>query len=177
MTTALASDITTEVRQVLTSRRASALATTLENGFRALAAFATSLTDSEWTLPLPHDGRPLGVIVHHVATMYPLEIRLALTLADGEPIAGVTWNDVHVMNAAHAAEFAGVTKEDALRLLAANAAAAASAIRGLSDEQLNSAAPISLYGGAPLTCQFMLEDHAVRHAYHHLAKMRAAVGR
>jgi hypothetical protein len=47
----------------------------------------------------------------------------------------------------------------------------------LSDEQLNSAAPISLYGGAPLTCQFMLEDHAVRHAYHHLAKMRAALQR
>jgi len=177
MTTALASDITTEVRQQVATRRANALATTLENGARALADFAARLTDSEWTLPLPHDGRPLGVIVHHVATMYPVEIRLALTLADGEAIAGVTWNDVHAMNASHAAEYAGVAKEDALRLLATNAAAAASAIRGLSDEQLNSAAPISLYGGAPLTCQFMLEDHAVRHAYHHLAKMRAALQR
>ena len=177
MTTALATDITTEVRQQVASRRASALATTLENGARALADFAARLTGPEWTLPLPHDGRPLGVIVHHVATMYPVEIRLALTLADGEAIAGVTWNDVHAMNASHAAEYAGVAKEDALRLLATNAAAAASAIRGLSDEQLNSAAPISLYGGAPLTCQFMLEDHAVRHAYHHLAKMRAALQR
>jgi len=176
MTTALATDITTEVRQQVASRRASALATTLENGARALADFAARLTGPEWTLPLPHDGRPLGVIVHHVATMYPVEIRLALTLADGEAIAGVTWNDVHAMNAGHAAEYAGVTKEEALRRLATNAAAAASAIRGLSDAQLDSAAPISLYGDAPLTCQFMLEDHAVRHAYHHLAKMRAVLG-
>jgi hypothetical protein len=177
MTTALATDITTEVDQQAASRRASALATTLENGSRALADFAARLTDSEWTLPLPHDGRPLGVIVHHVATMYPLEVRLALTLADGEPIAGVAWSDVHAMNAAHATEFAAVTKDAALRLLATNAAAAAAGIRRLTDEQLNSAAPISLYGGAPLTCQFMLEDHAVRHAYHHLAKMRQALQR
>jgi hypothetical protein len=177
MTTALATDITTEVRQQVASRRASALATTLENGSRALADFAARLTDSEWTLPLPHDGRPLGVLVHHVATMYPVEIRLALTLADGEAITGVTWNDVHAMNAAHATEFAAVTKDAALRLLATNAATAASAIRALSDVQLDSAAPISLYGDAPLTCQFMLEDHAVRHAYHHLAKMRDAIER
>jgi hypothetical protein len=25
-----------------------------------------------------------------------------------------------------------------------------------------------------LTCQFMLEDHAVRHSYHHLSRVRAA---
>jgi hypothetical protein len=36
---------------------------------------------------------------------------------------------------------------------------------------------VSLNSDAPLTCQFMLEDHAVRHSYHHLAKIRAALGR
>jgi hypothetical protein len=34
---------------------------------------------------------------------------------------------------------------------------------------------VSLYGDAPVTCQFMLEDHAVRHSYHHLAGIRAAL--
>jgi hypothetical protein len=34
-----------------------------------------------------------------------------------------------------------------------------------------------LNSDAPLTCQFMLEDHAVRHSYHHLAGIRAALGR
>jgi hypothetical protein len=29
-----------------------------------------------------------------------------------------------------------------------------------------------LYGDAPLTCQFFVEDHALRHSYHHLAKLR-----
>ncbi len=37
----------------------------------------------------------------------------------------------------------------------------AAAIRARSDAQLDQAAPVSLNSDAPLTCQFMLEDHAV----------------
>jgi hypothetical protein len=53
--------------------------------------------------------------------------------------------------------------------------AAAEAIRALSDRDLDSAATVSLYGGAELTCQFVLEDHAVRHSHHHLARLREAL--
>jgi hypothetical protein len=81
------------------------------------------------------------------------------------------------MNATHAAEHAAVTKAAALDLLRDNSATAAAAIRALTDEQLTTAAPVSLYADAPLTCQFFLEDHAVRHSYHHLARVRKTVGR
>jgi hypothetical protein len=81
------------------------------------------------------------------------------------------------MNAAHAKEFDGVTKKAALDLLQKNSAAAAAAIRALSDDELDRAAPVSLNSDAPLTCQFVLEDHAVRHSYHHLAKVRSALRR
>ena len=116
---------------------------------------------------LPKDGRKVGVVVHHVASMYPLEIELAEKLAAGQPVAGVTWDDVASVNAAHAAEHDGVTRNAALDLLRRNSAAAAAAIRGLSDEQLDRAAPVSLNGDAPLTCQFFVEDHALRHSFHH----------
>jgi hypothetical protein len=178
MTTTLTSEQATSAHARLASRRSDALAGVLEQGLRALTAFASTLTEAEWTSsPLAHDKRSLGVMVHHVATMYPLEIQLAQVLAGGAPIINVTWDDVHAINAKHAREHGDVTRDEALRLLAANGAAAAAAVRALSDEQLDSAASNSLYGGAPLTCQFMLEDHAVRHSYHHLAKMRAALGR
>ena len=137
--------------------------------------FASALTDAEWQTRIPKDGRKIGVVVHHVASMYPLEIQLAQTLAGGKPVTGVTWDDVHEMNAGHAKENDAVTKEAALDLLRRNSAAAAAAIRALSDEELDRAAPVSLYADAPLTCQFMLEDHAVRHSYHHLARIRAAL--
>jgi hypothetical protein len=157
------------------SKRTDALADRLEQGARALATFASGLTDAEWQTPVPKDGRKIGVIVHHVATMYPLEIQLAQKLAAGEPVAGVTWDDVHAINAGHAKEYDAVTKEAALGLLRRNSTAAAAAIRALRDEQLDRAAPVSLNSDAPLTCQVMLVDHAVRHSYHHLVRIRAAL--
>jgi hypothetical protein len=157
------------------SRRAKLLADRLEQGARALESFAASLSDTEWQARLPKDGRKVGVVVHHVATMYPLEITLAQTLAGGKPIEGVSWDDVHGINAQHARDFDGVTKAEAIELLRKNSAAASAAIRALSDEELDRAAPVSLNSDAPLTCQFFLEDHAVRHSYHHLAAIRRAL--
>ena len=157
------------------SPHADALADRLEQGARALAAFASGLTEAEWHTRLPHDGRTLGVIVHHVASVYPVEIDLATTVAQGKPVVGVTMDDIHQMNARHAAENGSITKEAAIDLLRRNSAAASAAIRALSDQQLAQAAPVSLYDDAPLTCQFVLEDHAVRHSYHHLARLRRAV--
>src|SRR5882762_4288032 len=93
----------------VTSQRADAMADRLEQGARALAAFATSLTDAEWTARTPHDGRTVGVIVHHVASVYPVEIQLAQTLAGGKPVTGVTMDHVHEMNAGHAKEHDAVT--------------------------------------------------------------------
>jgi len=159
------------------SERTNALADRLEHGARALAAFASGLTEAEWQIRVPKDGRKVGVIVHHVATVYPLEIQLAQTLASGKPVEGVTWDAVHEMNAGHAKEHNAVTKEVTMDLLRRNSAAAAAAIRALSDEELDQAAPVSLNSDAPLTCQFMLEDHAIRHSYHHLACLREALKR
>jgi len=157
------------------SKRSSELARRLELGAIALEAFASSLTEAEWETRLPHDGRKIGVVVHHVASVYPLEIQLAQTVAKGQPIVGVTPQVVNQMNAAHALEFNGVTPDETLALLKQNSAAAATAIRLFTDAELDSAAAVSLYANAPLTCQFILEDHAVRHSYHHLARIRAAL--
>ena len=157
------------------SIRSYELARRLELGALALEAFASSLTEFEWQSRVPGDGRKIGVVVHHVASMYPLEIQLAQSLAKGQAIEGVTLEVVNKMNAAHAKEFESVSKEEALALLRRNSAAAAAAIRVLSDEELDRSAAVSLNANAPLTCQFMLEDHAVRHSYHHLARIRAAL--
>jgi DinB superfamily len=159
----------------MTTRRSHALAERLEQGAKALSTLATGLTDAQWQARIPKDGRKIGVVVHHVATMYPLEIQLAQALASGKPIEGVTWDAVHEINAKHAAEQDGVTKEVALDLLRRNSEAAAAAIRALSDAELDRAAPVSLNADAPLTCQFFIEDHALRHSYHHLAKIRGAL--
>ena len=156
-------------------RRAEALAERIEQGAAALAAFAEGLSDADWQTPVPPDGRTVGVIVHHVASVYPLEISLARQLADGTAISGVTWDAVAQMNAQHAHEHAAVAKRDALELLRQNSKAAAEAVRSFTDDELDRAATVSLNGDAPLTAQFFIEDHALRHSFHHLARIKAAL--
>ena len=157
------------------SRRTQELADRLEQGARALAQLATALTDAQWQIRIPWDGRTIGVMVHHVASVFPLEIQLAQAVAAGQPVTGVTLDDINDMNATHARLYDGVTKAAALDLLRRNSTAAATAIRAMTDGQLDRVAVVSLYGNAPVTCQFVLEDHAVRHSYHYLSSIRKAL--
>ena len=160
------------------SRRAELLAARIEEGAAGLAAFVETITDEEWKKPLlGRDNRTVGVIVHHVATVYPIEVGAAQKIAKGEPITEITWEAVAQMNAGHAGDNAKATKSEALALLRRNSRAAADAVREFTDEELDRAAPFSLSFGAPVTAQFVIEDHALRHSWHHLAGIRKALGR
>ncbi len=159
------------------SQRAEALAARIEEGAAGLATFAEQLSDAEWRTPVPRDGRTIGVVVHHVASVYPIEIDLARTIAGGKAVADVTWGVVAELNAKHAREHAGVKKAEALDLLRRNSQQAAAAVRAFSDAELDRAAPFSLSFHAPVTAQFVVEDHALRHSWHHLARIRGALGR
>jgi hypothetical protein len=161
-------------------RRSDALADRIELGAAELAKFAESLSDADWKKPgstAGTDKRPVGVIVHHVANMYPIEVDVAKTIASGKAITDVTWDAVAGINAGHAKDQANVTKAAALEFLRKNSREAADAVRAFTDEQLDTAAPFSLSFGAPVTAQFVIEDHALRHAWHHLHRLRAALGR
>ena len=157
--------------------RADALADRIELGARTLASFAEGLSDAEWRTAVAPDRRQAGVIVHHVASMYPTEVELARTLASGKPIAGLTWDAIAELNAKHAQANAAVGKPEALELLRRNARAAAEAVRGFTDQELDRAAPVSLNADAPLTAQFFIEGHALSHSWHHLGRIRAALRR
>jgi len=160
------------------SRRAESLADRIEEGAAGLAAFAEGLSEEEWRKPTSStDGRSVGVIVHHVANMYPIEIDAARAIASGKAVTDVTWGVVAEINAKHAHEQAAVTKAAALELLRRNSRQAADAVRAFTDDELDQAAPFSLSFGAPVTAQFVIEDHALRHSWHHLARIRTALGR
>ena len=159
-------------------RRAELLADRIEEGAAGLAAFAEGLSESQWHTPVSgSDRRPVGVIVHHVASVYPIEIDLARAIASGKAVTDVTWEVVAELNGKHARENAGVTKAATLELLRRNSREAAAAVRAFTNEELDRAAPFSLSFGAPVTAQFVIEDHALRHSWHHLARIRTALGR
>ena len=161
-------------------RRAESLAARVEQGADGLAALAEGLSETEWRTPISRSGkdrRSVGVIVHHVASVYPIEVDLTRTIASGKAVTGVTWEAVAEMNAKHASDQAGVTKAVAVELLRRNSRQAAAAVRAFTDDELDRAAPFSLSFDAPVTAQFVIEDHALRHSWHHLARIRTALGR
>jgi len=160
------------------SRRAELLAARIEEGAAFLAAFAEGLSDAEWRAPVSAtDHRSIGVIVYHVAAVYPIEIDLARAVTSGNAVTDVTWDVVAQLNAKHAEEQEEITKEAALELLRKNSSTAAAAVRTFTDEELDAAAPFALSYGAPVTAQFVIEDHAVRHSWHHLARIRMGLSR
>jgi Protein of unknown function (DUF664) len=159
-------------------RRAALLADRIEEGAAVLAAFVEGLSEEEWRAPVSAtDRRSVGLIVHHVASMYPIEIDVARAVASGKAVSDVTWDAVAKLNAKHAHEHAEETKATALELLRRHSHEAANAVRAFRDEELDRAAPFSLSFGAPVTAQFVIEDHALRHSWHHLARIRTALGR
>jgi hypothetical protein len=158
------------------SKRADALAERIEQGAEALATFAEALSDAEWRTVVPEEERQVGVLVHHVASVYPLEVDLARELAAGKPIP-VTLEAVNQGNAQHALEHPAVDKEETIALLRTNSKMAADRVREFTDEELDNAAQVPLNANATLTAQFFIEDHALRHSLHHLANIRAALKR
>ena len=160
------------------SSRAEGLARRIEEGAARLAAFAEGLSEAEWRAPVSlTDRRSIGVIVHHVATVYPIEVQLAQAIMRGKPVLDVTWEAVAELNAKHSREHTEVTRPLALELLLKNSREAAAAVRSFTDRELDTHAPFALSFGAPVTAQFVIEDHALRHSWHHLAGIKKALGR
>lgn len=160
------------------SRRAESLAARIEKGAACLASFAENLSDEEWQRPVSEtDQRSVGVVIHHVASMYPIEIDVARAIAAGRSVSDVTWEVVAQLNAKHAQDNAEASKSSTLELLRKNSREAAAAVRAFTNEELDNAAPFSLSFGAPMTAQFVIEDHAMRHSWHHLAAIRKALSR
>lgn len=157
------------------SMRANQLADRIENGANQLAAFAEKLSQKEWQTICPSEKRPVGVLIYHVASSYPVEVDLIQALASGDPIKGVTRDMVDQMNFEHANAQAKRSKTETITLLKENSSLAADAVRSLSDEQLDNAAPISLNWDAPLTTQYFIEEHPISHSYAHLASIRAVI--
>jgi len=159
------------------SDRAGLLADRIEQGAAALAGFTAGLSPQQWTMPMSAtDRRSVGTVVHHVASVYPIEIQLAQTVGNGTAVTDVTWHAVAGLNAKHAEDQPAPDKFATLDLLRRSSREAAAAVRSFTDAQLDRAVPFSLSFGAPVTAQFVIEDHALRHSWHHLAQIKRAIG-
>ncbi len=130
-----------------------------------IVARARRFSPDQWSArPLEGDGRPVGVVVDHVADSYGYLGRWVRQLLAGEPIE-VSAEIIDALNARHAEEAARATRESVLAHLQDNGDTFAALIRPLAEADLDI--------GDGRVRRFALI--AVRHADNHGAEIDAAL--
>src|SRR5262245_327809 len=156
--------------------RAETLAKRFEMQAGEMTAAIEKLTDADWNKITSAEKWSVGVTAHHVAGAHEPITPIVTTIAAGQTLPPFTMAMLDEANAQHARDFANCTREETLALHKKGAAAAAAAVRGLSDQQLDRSGSV-LTGMPPMTVQQAIEGILVNHIAEHLGSIRATVGR
>ncbi len=139
-----------------------------------IRAMIAGCSDADWRQACVDDGRTVGVVTHHIATVEGTIAESFRALSAGEQASPrLSAEDIDRMNAQHAEEFATVGKAQTLDLLRANGAAVTDAIAALDDAQLEQFAGV--FGGHELRVAQVVELALLGHFQGHLADIRATL--
>jgi hypothetical protein len=115
------------------------------------------------------EGRPVGVIAHHVATNGDWIMQRIQTMLAGGPLTPV---NQRVINSEHAREHADVSKDEVLRLLRASRNRIADAVRAIPDHQLDVERDTP---AGPMSAAQRVERVLIGHMQQHQGSIEAAV--
>jgi hypothetical protein len=115
------------------------------------------------------EGRPVGVIAHHVATNGDYITERIQTMLAGGPLAPINQRAV---NAEHARSHSGVTKDEVLRLLRASKGRIANAVRSIPDDQLDIERSTP---AGPMSAAARVERVLIGHLKQHQGSIEAAI--
>jgi hypothetical protein len=152
------------------------LARTFETKAREATAILNGLSDADWKKITAAEKWSVGVTAHHVAGSHEPIANIVKTLAAGQSIPNFTMAMLDDMNAKHAQEAAGCTKSETIALHEKGAAAAAAAVRALSDEQLGKSGAV-LAGNPPMTVEQVITGILINHIDDHYGSIRKTIGR
>jgi len=138
-----------------------------------VVAFVRSCSEEQWLLTVPDEGWTVGVVLHHVAEGHEQGLRWLDSVVHGDGVTD-TAEDIDRANSAHAVRAEGVGPAATFDLLESNGAELETALRALSDEELDRCAPFGPAGGRELPTVDLAAVTA-RHAREHLAHARGAV--
>lgn len=157
------------------SARAETLAKTFEAKAADMTATLEKLSDADWKKVTEAEKWPVGVTAHHVAGAHESIAGIVKTIAGGQSLPNFTMDMLNQMNADHAKQFAGCTKAETIELHKKGSAAAAAAVRGLSDEQLGKSGTV-LAGMPAMTAQQIVEGILINHIDDHMGSIKKTVG-
>jgi hypothetical protein len=155
---------------------ARALAHQFEEAVQTLGALLERCSMEQWRTICPEEGWTVGVTAHHVAGSFRFISGLIEVLAAGNPLPEVTAEGIDEGNARHAVKFADCDQGETIAGLRVKGAAAAQLVAGLSDGQLENAAPFALRSGRVTSARRIIERMLIGHVESHRADIEAAIG-
>ena len=155
------------------SDRAETLAHNFEAAHAEFINAVDAFSDSEWNATCVGETWPVGVTAHHVAGSIAPITGLVQSCAAGQ-WPGMSFAVINEGNATHAKEFANCTRSETLDLARSSGTAASTAMRGLSDAQLDSRG-LAVTELGEVSVRQLVENILTGHIVGHLASMRAAV--
>ena len=159
------------------SERANAFAAQLEAVNAEVIAFAESCPEAVWTMPCVDDGRTVAAVVRHVGGAYIVHVRLVQAAASGEPIPAMfgDWDVIHQGNAISAEKYANADRGETVASVQRNGTNLATAIRALTDEQLDRTTVVPIFGDEARTIAQIIAFPVIDHPRGHLVGLRATV--
>jgi hypothetical protein len=139
------------------------------------SALLEKLTDADWKKTTTAEKWTVGVTAHHIASAYEPVTHIIKTIAAGQALPHFTPQMLDAMNAQHARDFAGCTKAETLALHKQGAAAAAAAVRGLSDAELAKTGVV-FTGMPPMSAEEMVKRALLDHVDEHFGSIRKTIG-
>ena len=138
-------------------------------------AVLEKLSDVDWKKTTAAEKWTVGVTAHHIASSYEPATQIIKTIAAGQALPHFTREMLDDRNAHHAKEFADCTKPETIALHKKGAAAAAAAVRGLSDAEL--AKTGTVFTGMPLvSAEELVKRILLAHIDAHFGSIRKTLG-
>ena len=156
------------------AERAEALAAKFEAENNDLIATVEGASDEQWKTKTADEGWSVGVVAHHIAGGHPLIAGLVGALASGADLPALTTEQLDQANGQHAEEHAGCTKEETLEMLRTGGSAAATAVRGLSDEQLDITNEV-IAGAPEMSVEQVIENVMIGSVTGHHASIKKSI--
>jgi len=152
-----------------------AFAEQFEAKVKEATALLEKLTDADWKRMTAAEKWTVAATAHHVASSYEPITHIIKTIAAGQALPHFTREMLDEMNAQHAKEFAGCTKQETIALHQKGAATAAAAVRGLSDVELAKTGTV-FTGMPPMSAEEMVKGALLGHIDEHFGSIRKTTG-
>jgi uncharacterized protein (TIGR03083 family) len=151
-----------------------AFAKEFEAKVREATALLEKLTDADWKKSTAAEKWTVSAAAHHVASTYEPITGIIKAIAAGQTMPPFTPQMLDEMNAQHAKEFAGCDKAETIALFKKGAAAAAAAVRGLSDADLAKSGTV-FTGMPPMSAEDMVKRALLGHIDEHIGSIRTTI--